>query len=98
MAFPGGSITGCSFSGSTLAVGAIVGFDAGVLEITIDGAALPDYDLFDEPYCAMFHRPVFHILAQGLPPGGHTARLRMSAHHHPRSTGHAARILQFGAA
>lgn len=58
-----------AFSGRSLAVRAIAGFDAGVLEITIDGVARPDYDLFDQPYCAMFHRPVFHVIAQGLPAG-----------------------------
>ncbi len=93
-----GDILTLTFSGSILALSAIAGSDAGILEIAIDGRDLPDYDLFDEPYCAMFHRPVFHVLVQGLPAGIHSARLRMSARRHPSSTGHAARVLQFGIA
>jgi len=86
-----------TFSGTSLAMSAIAGMDAGILEITIDGVRAPNYDLFDY-YCTLFHRPIFHILAYNLSPGNHTVQLRMAERHHAESTGHAARILQFGVA
>jgi sialidase-1 len=93
---PGETVT-VTFTGTTLAISAIAGLDAGVLEITIDGLARPDYDLFDA-YCPMFHRPVFHVLAHGLPAGTHTAALRIAGRRHAASAGHAARLRHFAAA
>ncbi len=90
-----GETMSVTFNGTGLAISAIVGMDAGILEITIDGVPAPDYELFDA-YCPHFHRPVFHILAHQLPPGNHTLQLRMAERHHAESVGHAARILQFG--
>lgn len=93
---PGETVT-LSFTGSTFAISAIAGLDAGVLEVSIDGVARPDYDLFDK-YCPIFHRPVFHILAHGLPVGSHTAQLRMAERRNAESIGHAARVLHFAVA
>jgi lysophospholipase L1-like esterase len=92
---PGETLT-LSFVGTMLAMNGIAGMDAGVLEISIDGGAFTEMDLFDN-YCHRFHRPVFHMLAHGLANGPHTARLRVADRQTPLSTGHAVRVLQFGA-
>jgi hypothetical protein len=44
-----------------------------------------------------FHRPVFHMLAHGLSEGPHTAQLRVGHRQNSLSTGHAVRVLPFGA-
>jgi lysophospholipase L1-like esterase len=91
---PGEMLT-LPFIGTMLAMNAIAGLDAGVLEISIDGGAFTEMDLFDN-YCHRFHRPVFHMLAHGLSNGPHTAQLRVADRQNPLSTGHAVRVLQFG--
>ena len=92
---PGETLT-VPFEGTMVAMSAIAGMDAGVLEITIDGGALTEMDLFDN-YCHRFHRPGFHILAHGLDEGAPMARLRVADRQNSLSTGHAVRILQFAA-
>ena len=92
---PGEEVT-LSFAGTMLGIHAIVGMDAGVLEISVDGGAFTELDLFDN-YCHRFHRPVFHILAHGLDVGAHRAQLRVADRQNSLSTGHAVRVLQFGA-
>lgn len=91
---PGETLT-LPFVGSMLAMNAIAGMDAGVLEISIDGGAFTEMDIFDN-HCHRFHRPVFHMLAHGLSNGPHTAQLRVANSQNPLSTGHAVRVLQFG--
>ncbi len=84
------------FVGTMLAMHAIAGMDAGVLEVSIDGGEFTEMDLFDNN-CLRFHRPVFRMLAHGLANGPHTARLRVADRQNPRSTGRAVRVLPFGA-
>ena len=93
---PGETLT-LPFVGTILAMNAIAGMDAGMLEISIDGGAFTEMDLFDN-YCHRFHRPVFHMLAHGLSNGPHTAQLRVADRQNPLSTGHAVRVLQFASA
>lgn len=84
-----------SFVGKMLAMHAIAGIDAEVLEISIDCGAFTEMDLFDK-YCHRFHRPVFHMLAHGLSDGRHKAQLRVAHRQNPLSADHAVRVLQFG--
>jgi len=92
---PGAELS-ISIAGSTFAISAIAGMDAGVLIVEVDDSAPQEVDLYDH-YCEFFHRPVFRVLANGLPPGEHRVTLRVSERSNPASEGHAARILQFGA-
>ncbi len=82
------------FEGSCVGIDAIAGFDAGTLEVSVDGIPLGARKLHDG-YCRQFHRPVFHLLAQGLSAGRHTLRLRIAERSDPDSTGHACRIVRF---
>ena len=84
------------FKGSLIGISAIAGMDAGTLEVVIDGGSPQTIDLYDH-YCQSFHRPVCHILAEGLPPGKHLLKLRIANDANPKSLGHAARILKFTA-
>ena len=86
-----------NFTGSTVAINAFAGMDAGVLLVEVDGAAPQEVDMFDF-YCPSFHRPVFRVLANALPAGAHQVKVRMADRNNPASEGHAARILQFGIA
>jgi hypothetical protein len=90
---PGAAIE-LEFEGTLIGISAIAGMDAGILEVAIDGGAPQNFDLFDS-YCAQFHRPVCHVLAENLSPGKHLLRLTMSPEGNPQSKGHAARILKF---
>jgi hypothetical protein len=90
---PGSELT-LAFEGTAIGIYTIVGFDAGVLEYSLDGGPLQSRDLFDV-YCDQFHRPQHALFATNLAPGKHTLMLRLSAQHSPKSTGTAVRILQF---
>ncbi|CAN5833679.1 hypothetical protein BH09VER1_BH09VER1_47860 [soil metagenome] len=92
-----GELLTVTFEGSTIAMHAIAGPDAGVLGISVDDGPNFERDLFDH-YCERFHRPIFPVLAHGLPIGRHRVTLRVAELRNALSTGHAARILQFGVA
>jgi lysophospholipase L1-like esterase len=82
------------FIGTLIGISAIAGMDAGVIEYSIDNQKSKELDLFDN-YCARFHRPVCHILAENLKPGEHTLKVKMMEKKNPESVGHAARILKW---
>ncbi len=82
------------FTGTAVGIYAIVGFDAGILEYSIDGGPPQSRDLFDV-YCDQFHRPQHALFATNLAAGKHTLTLRLSGKRNPKSTGTAVRILQF---
>ncbi|MCP4642581.1 MAG: SGNH/GDSL hydrolase family protein [bacterium] len=84
------------FEGTRLAISAIAGMDAGIIETSIDGGEFVALDLFDR-YCPSFHRPVCHTLANDLAPGEHTIVLRIGEGKNEKSEGHAVRILEFAA-
>jgi len=83
-----------TFEGTMVGISGIAGMDAGTLEWSVDGGAVTKLDLFDS-YCTQFHRPVCHILAEGLAQGTHVLRLTMAAEANEKSQGHAARVLEF---
>lgn len=81
------------FGGTAIGLYLIAGFDAGTITYSIDGAAPRTVDLYDEPWCGMFHRPVHRLLAEDLAAGAHRVTIKMTATHHAKSTGTAMRIL-----
>ncbi|MBN2327322.1 MAG: SGNH/GDSL hydrolase family protein [Candidatus Omnitrophica bacterium] len=82
------------FEGSLIGIYAIAGFDAGILEYSIDHGEAQTLDLFDY-YCTQFHRPVCRILAENLTAGRHEITIRMKKDKNEKSTGHACRILKW---
>ena len=91
---PGAELS-LTFRGTAIGLYLIAGFDAGVLECAIDGAPPVRVDLFDEPWCTMFHRPIHRLLADALPDGEHHLVLRLTGERHSQSVGTAVRLLQF---
>lgn len=83
-----------TFEGSLIGFYGIAGFDAGILECTVDGGEMKTVDLFDY-YCTQFHRPVCHILAENLKPGKHKITIKMKSEKNEKSTGNACRILKW---
>jgi len=82
------------FAGTAVGLDAIAGMDAGAIEYAIDDGPWRTLDTFDD-YCRLFHRPKPIVLADGLPPGTHRLRVRLSADAHPDSAGRALRIRGF---
>lgn len=83
-----------TFEGSLIGFYGIAGFDAGILEYSVDGGEKNTIDLFDY-YCTQFHRPVSRILAENLQPGSHTITIVMKNEKNEKSVGNACRILKW---
>lgn len=83
------------FKGRSLGVFVVAGPDAGTIDVSIDGGPVVAKNLFHN-YSAGLHYPRTVMLATDLAPGDHIATLRISDKKHERSSGHAARIMQFG--
>ena len=83
-----------AFSGPVLGAYLLAGPDAGILEYRIDGGPVQKIDLYHN-YSAGLHYPRTVIFADELADGPHKIELTLSAEKNPRSTGTAARILQF---
>jgi lysophospholipase L1-like esterase len=90
---PGSSLE-FSFKGSTVAIYAIAGMDAGILECSIDNGPVIKIDMFDQ-FCPRFHRPVFRILEENLKVTHHVLKITLSEDKNQKSTGTAVRILRF---
>jgi lysophospholipase L1-like esterase len=90
---PGSELT-LDFAGTAVGIYSLIGFDAGILEYSIDAGPFQARDQFD-PYCDKFHRPGHLLFATDLPAGKHTLVLRVSSDMNPKSTGTAVRILKF---
>lgn len=91
---PGAELT-LDFTGTAFGLIPIVGEDAGAIEYSLDGAPFVQRDLYSAAYGEMFQLPSPHLISVDLPDGKHTVVLRVSAEKHPKSKGHAVRILQF---
>ncbi len=83
-----------AFNGSAVGAYLIVGFDAGMIEVRIDGGEPQKVDLYDH-YCTMFHRPAHRIFADELARGPHTIQIRVLSDANEKSIGHAIRIVQW---
>ncbi|NQT36172.1 MAG: SGNH/GDSL hydrolase family protein [Planctomycetes bacterium] len=88
---PGAELT-LSFEGTAVGAYVLAGPDAGILEASIDGGPVKSVDLFHR-FSRGLHYPRTVMLATDLEPGKHTLTLRTSDQ--TKSTGHAARIMQF---
>ncbi len=83
------------FKGQSLGVFVVAGPDAGIISVSIDGGAFEPRDLYHN-YSGGLHYPRTVMLATDLADGEHTAVLRISDTKNAKSSGHAARIMQFG--
>jgi sialidase-1 len=82
------------FSGTAVGAYLIIGFDAGQVEVSVDGGAPQTVELFDH-YCESFHRPQHRMLFDDLPDGPHDLVLKLLPTRHDKATGTAARIEEF---
>lgn len=91
---PGAELT-LDFTGTVFGFLPIVGEDAGMIEYSLDGAPFVRRDLYSAAYGEQFQLPSPQLIFTDLPDGKHTVVLRVSGEKHPKSKGHAVRILQF---
>jgi hypothetical protein len=91
---PGAELT-LDFTGTIFGLLPIVGEDAGTIEYSLDGAPFVQRDLYSAAYGDQFQLPSPQLIFTDLPDGKHTIVLRVSEERHPKSKGHAVRILQF---
>lgn len=90
---PGAELT-LQFAGSAVGAYVLAGPDAGTLQCRIDGGEPFEVNLYHH-FSKGLHYPRTVMFATELPPGRHTLTLRVSENKDARSSGHAARILQF---
>lgn len=91
---PGAELT-LDFTGTVFGFMPIIGEDAGTIEYSLDGGPFVRRDLYSATYGEMFQLPSPQLVAMDLPDGKHTVVMRVSGEKHPKSKGHAVRILQF---
>lgn len=80
-----------SFTGTACGLFIASGPDAGRVEFSIDGGAFHPLETFT-PWSASLHLPWALILDDTLRSGPHTAQVRLSADHDPKSNGTALRV------
>ncbi|MDB5104386.1 MAG: hypothetical protein JWP91_2075 [Fibrobacteres bacterium] len=83
-----------AFTGT--AVGMVIpsGYDAGMIDYSIDGKAMGTRDLFT-PWSSSLHIPWTILFSGDLPMKAHELTLVMAAARNPASQGHACRIIRF---
>ncbi|MBN1346595.1 MAG: SGNH/GDSL hydrolase family protein [Phycisphaerae bacterium] len=82
------------FSGTAVGVLVAAGFDAGILEFTVDDGPVRRVDQYTQ-WSHSLHIPWAYILDADLAPGQHALTLRIAAEKNPKSEGNAARIVSF---
>ncbi|MHC4252219.1 MAG: SGNH/GDSL hydrolase family protein, partial [Planctomycetota bacterium] len=87
-----GSELELEFEGTAVGAYVVAGPDAGTLEASVDGGETRAVNLFHR-FSRGLHYPRTVMFATDLGPGPHTLRLRVSTK--TRSSGNAARIMQF---
>ncbi|MHC4877426.1 MAG: SGNH/GDSL hydrolase family protein [Planctomycetota bacterium] len=90
---PGSEFT-LRFTGRAIGAYVVAGPDAGIVEASIDGGPFTKHDLFHR-FSRGLHYPRTVMFNADLPAGEHTLQLRISAEHNEKSSGTAARIIQF---
>ena len=90
---PGAEAT-LSFEGTAVGAYLLAGPDAGIVEASVDGGPFQPVNLYHS-FSAGLHYPRTVMYGTELKPGQHTLTLRISAE--TKSSGHAARIMQFTA-
>ncbi|QEG40613.1 GDSL-type esterase/lipase family protein [Roseimaritima ulvae] len=84
------------FEGTAVGAFVLAGPDAGMVEVSVDGAKPHVVDLYHH-FSKGLHYPRTVMFATDLPAGKHQLRLRVSGKHNDQSHGHAVRIMQFTA-
>lgn len=82
------------FEGNAVGIAVAAGYDAGILEYSIDKGPWQQQDLFTE-WSAQLHLPWFITLAYDLKPGKHRVAIRLTGGKNIRSRGTACRIRYF---
>lgn len=75
------------FVGNAVGINVAAGPDAGVIEYKIDNGPWKKKDLFTK-YSTKYHLPWPYMLADGLEPGNHTLRMRLTDEKNIKSIGH----------
>jgi sialidase-1 len=88
-----GSEFDLEFKGSAVGLLITSGPDAGIVESRVDSGAWKSIDTYTM-FSSSLHLPWVIILADGLAPGPHRIRVRISPEHNPKSTGTALRVQQ----
>ena len=89
-----GQETALKFKGRALGAYVLAGPDAGILEVSIDDGKWQSVNLYHRHSLGL-HYPRTVMFATDLKTGSHTAKIRLSKASDARSSGTAARILQF---
>jgi lysophospholipase L1-like esterase len=74
------------FEGTTVGLLGQIGAESGDIEWAVDDQPFVYHRMFDQ-FCLQFSRPGYWVLAEDLPPGRHTLRLRITDQADPRSKG-----------
>jgi sialidase-1 len=82
------------FTGRAVGIAVAAGPDAGILHYSIDNKPEQSVDLFTQ-WSSVLYIPWYHLLDDQLKKGKHILKVRVSAEHHPESTGNACRIVHF---
>ena len=82
------------FEGQAVGLYLLAGPDAGRVEYSVDGSPFESAELYHR-HSAGLHYPRTVMLATDLKRGKHSLRIRVADDHHPKSKGHAVRILDF---
>lgn len=90
---PGATLT-LTFTGTAIGLLEAAGYDVGVIEFAIDGRPPRRVDQFTQ-WSHDLHIPWVYMLNADLEPGRHELTLRTTDQKHPKSEGHAARIVAF---
>ncbi|MDN3582464.1 SGNH/GDSL hydrolase family protein [Mucilaginibacter flavus] len=90
---PGSELT-LPFKGTAAGIAVVAGPDAGIISYSVDGGAYKDLDLLTEFY-SWIHLGVYHLLADNLPNGNHTIKIKISDKKNNQSKGNACRIVNF---
>lgn len=88
-----GAVQDLAFTGTAVGVFVVAGPDAGQLAFSIDDSPVKVVELYHS-FSANLHYPRTVMLADDLPNGQHRLQMRVADTHHPRSSGHAVRIVE----
>ncbi len=90
---PGARLT-LEFRGTAVGAYVLAGPDAGIVEVSVDGGAPRQVDLFHR-FSRGLHYPRTVMFDADLSPAEHTLTLRIVGEKNEQSKGHAVRVLQF---
>lgn len=74
------------FEGNAVGIAVAAGPDAGIVEFSIDGGKWQKRDLFTK-YSKSYHLPWYYTLADGLPNGKHTVKIKIANEQNTLSVG-----------